>query len=288
MAKPNGKPATSQAASNETVKVEEVQAQVATVPAASFVALTPANSGRMNSYMSSLLKQDEPMQQLQLFVMATGLLTPALTDQITKSTLPQIQVDDLDNNIKALDEAVVAVNKQADEACADIDKQISALNELRNQARKPFADKVEEALKAKGELATQRETRLTPLREAITALHNSLTESSNELLKSVIADDEKRKVKVPELLDVLVTINAPTSHGTSSVTSTSTSSGGGGRGRGSQQAVTISKGAETHSFNSMNAARNFVYKQVEGKEPDYQANATACEKYLTKHGWTLK
>lgn len=269
-----------------------------TVEATKRFALTEANSSRMTTYLKNILTSGEgnPMAKLDSFVRSSSVLTPAFSKALGQAKLPTVEVADLEAAIKARDEAITKINTEADAASKEIDAQLEALTKKRDEVRKPFSERAEIEAKAREAVSGQMTERLNPVREAIDKLKGELVTLAASALvgKGKVLGEPKNEEEAKaaqalaaEFADVLLTIDRPSTPGSAPSAST-TSTGGGGRGRAGASKVRISKGSDNREFASLNAARAFVYQQANGKAPDYQANAGACEKYLANQGWKVE
>lgn len=265
-------------------------AAVLEVPASTRIKLTEASSSRLTNHIKGVLTNTtEPMVELNIFTQALAVLTPALSSQIDKLKLPDIKGDDIEAQIKGLETKTAEINTKADAASKDIDDKIKALQAEREEKRKPFVEEASKVNEERGKLTTDLNTRYQPLREAIEKLRTSLTDNAQSILAGgVLKGKEKAELekRSKEIVEVMLTIEAP--NAATSTASKTTSTGTAERGRAAATKLTISKGGESHNFDSFNSARSFVYKLINGEEPKFGANRGACEKFLVSAGWKVE
>lgn len=258
-----------------------------TVPATTRVQILDAKSPKMSTVLKDILTSSpEPMAALQNFCLANEILISPISKALDKAQLPEVNTEDLDGQIKALDSQLADINKSANEASKAIDDQITELNKQRETVRKPFSDQATGLNTQRGELTKSLDERLNPLRQAIESLRDSLVQQAkNILVKSVLKDKDETTLdaETKNILGHMLTFDVPSAHVAKVVSSTP-----GVRGRAGASQVRLSKGSEVHEFKSLNAARAFVYQQVNGEPPKYQANANNCASYLAGQGWTVE
>jgi len=221
--------------------------------------------------------------------MSSQVLTPKLADMIGKSVLPAVQTEDLETKIKASDERLDMITKEADKASQSVDEQISKFQKQREELRKPFAESAGKVTQERAQISKELEERLVPLRKAIDELKTELIQKSSVILKQTVmtgVNADELKTKAQNIVTNLLTIDVPgvTGSPVARVSAPGTSA----RGRAGASKVMITKGAESHQLSSLNAARSLVYKQINGEEPKHQANGAACEKYLLNNGWKVE
>ena len=239
--------------------------------ASKYFSVTPHDDPKMGRHLQHLLKETEdPMGKVNSFVAAASRLTGPLGELISKSSIPEADTSDLDEQIEKHTKAISEQKEMETKTASDIDKKIEELQNQRSQLVAPFRAEIEKQSAELAKVSEAKNERIKPVLDAIQEFKNRI--------KDVAA---KHGVTDESTIFALVSVNSPS-------TSSTPISTGERRGRAGAGKVTLQKGNDTQEFSSLNAARAHVYQLEHGEAPKYQANAAQCQKYLENKGYVVK
>jgi len=217
--------------------------------------LTGDNLGK--AFTQALLAKAQKNENINSFVDEVNEARKTIGTILAAALIPVINCAELDSRVatqQALIESAAEDKKVQREA---LKVQIATLDaEISKAEIGPRAGMVK--------LSLEREALFVPRIQAIEALNAQVQTVPNF------------QYAIKELASTVI--------GAAQVIHASGTGTGGGRSNG---AVTLSKNGVTTHFASLNAARRAVYAEIKGDVPQYQANAAACERYLTSKGYAV-